>query len=114
VIEVANDIIAQGGPIPRASIQAEHVDLTPEVVAKLSQPPAKEGALIGVVPAGGAAATAGIQRGDVITRVGDRELSPELPLMNVLMDYRPGDTAKVVLNRNGRIIETEVRFAQRS
>jgi len=114
VLEVALAMIEQGGPIPRPSLQAEHLDLTPEVLARLSQPAAKQGALIGAVLPGGAAAEAGLQRGDIITQVGDYQLSPELPLLNALMNYRPGDAVRVVFNRSGRIIETEVRFAQRS
>jgi len=73
-----------------------------------------EGALIAAVTTGGAAATAGIIPGDIVTRIGDSAITTASPLLNAIMPYQPGDSAKVVLNRNGRIIETEVRFAQRS
>lgn len=114
VLEIAETIIAQGGQFPRPSIQAQHVDLTPEVLAKIPRPGAREGALVSAVAPGGAAAEAGLQAGDIITRFGDQEINPENPLLNALMAYEPGQTAKVVFNRNGRIIEAEVRLAQRS
>ena len=114
VMEIANVIIREGGQYPRPSIRAEHTDLTPEVLAKLSRPGAKEGALIGGVAPGGPAAEAGIQTGDIITRLGDHDINLENPLFNVLMRFEAGQTTRVVFNRNGRIIEAEVRFALRS
>ncbi len=114
VAAIAREIIERGSGIPRPSIQAGHVDLTPELLAARPRTGAKEGALIEGVNPGGPAAEAGIQAGDVITNVGDFVVDPAHPLLNVLMAFEPDETAKVVLNRNGRIIETEVRFAQRS
>jgi S1-C subfamily serine protease len=114
VNEIAQQIIRLGGGPPRPSIQAGHVDLTPEYLAARPRSGIKEGALIEAIAPAGPAAAAGIQPGDVITNVGDFAVNPSNPLLNVLMQFQPGDTATVVLNRNGRIIETEVRFAQRS
>ena len=114
VLLIAQGIIRAGGTYPRPSLDAEHVDLTPEVLARLSRSTVREGALIAAVTPGGAAATAGIIPGDIVTRIGDSAITTASPLLNAIMPYQPGDSAKVVLNRNGRIIETEVRFAQRS
>ena len=83
--------------------------------ARQTLPPAtREGALVGGVAPGGAAGQAGIQTGDIITRIGDHDINSANPLFNVLMHFEPGQTVQVVFNRNGRIIEAEVRFAQRS
>ncbi len=114
ILEVARGIIANGGQYPRPSLQVEHVDLTAEVLARLSRPAVREGALVTAVLAGGASDAAGIQAGDIITRVGDADINAEFPLLNSLLPVSPGDTVRVVLNRNGRIIETEVRLAKRS
>lgn len=114
VLEIARTIVETGASVARPSIQAQHVDLTPEVLAKIPRPGASQGALVSTVAAGGAAAEGGIQAGDIISQVGDQEINLENPLFNVMMNYKAGDTARVVLNRNGRIIETEVRFAQRT
>jgi 2-alkenal reductase len=113
-LDIAAGIIAAGGQYPRPSLQADHVDLTPETTLRGARPAVRQGAIITAVTSGGAADDAGIQVGDVLTKVGDYVVDEEHPLFNGLMPYQAGDTAKVVLNRNGRIIEAEVRFAKRS
>jgi len=114
VIEVAHTIIETGGQYPRPSLELEHIDLTPEVLARLNRPPVREGAVVTGVVRGGVAEAAGIQAGDVITRIGGEDINTGHPLLNAIVAARPGDTVRVVLNRNGRIIEVEVRLAQRS
>ena len=70
--------------------------------------------MVAAVAPGGPAAQAGIRVGDVITTIGDAAVDRSNPLYNALMTHAPGDTVRVVLNRNGRIIEVEVRLAKRS
>ncbi|MEO8538207.1 MAG: trypsin-like peptidase domain-containing protein [bacterium] len=114
LLEIARTIIQQGGQYPRPTLQLDHQDLTPEVLAKLGRTSVREGAVVvGIIP-NGAADVAGIQPGDILTRIGDQPIDATHPLFNVLMGFAPGDSAKVVLNRNGRIIETEVRLGKRS
>ena len=114
VMEIANLIIAARGPIARPSLQLEHLDLNDEVAARLPALPTSTGAVVLAVAQGGAAAQAGVRAGDVIVRVGDTAVDAQTPLLNALAKHQPGETVKVVLNRNGRIIETEVRLAKRS
>lgn len=114
VLTIARTIIETGGQYPRPSLQLEHLDLTPEVLAKIARPPTREGALVATIARGGVAEDAGIQAGDIITRIGDVDINGETPLLNALMGFEPGEAARVVLNRNGRIIEAEVRLAKRS
>lgn len=113
VMEVANRIIAEGS-YPRPSLNVDHLDLTAELLSRITRQPVNEGALISEVASGGAADMAGIREGDIITKLGDQDVNRANPLYNALMAFEPGETAKVVLNRNGRIIEAEVRFAKRS
>ncbi|MGE3572647.1 MAG: S1C family serine protease [Dehalococcoidia bacterium] len=114
VMRIANEIIRIGGSYPRPSIDADHIDLSADVIPRVTRLSVREGAFIAAVTPGGAADQAGIQAGDVIMQVGDTVINEDTPFLNALMEYNHGDTAKVVLNRNGRIIEVEVRFAQRS
>lgn len=114
LLQIAAVIIRDGGPYPRPSLQLDHQDLTSDVLPRLGRLSVREGALVVAVTPSGAAEKAGIQAGDILTSVGDHPVNPDHPLYNVLMGYAPGDTVKVVLNRNGRIIEAEVRLAQRS
>lgn len=114
VLSIARTIIETGGQYPRPSLQLDHLDLTPEVLARLSRPATREGAVVATVAGGGVSDEAGIQVGDIITRIGDIDVNAETPLFNALMSFEPGQAARVVLNRNGRIIEAEVRLAKRS
>lgn len=114
VLEVAGTIIALGGPPPRPSLELDHVDLDPEAATFFPGAAALEGALVRRLALPGAAADAGIRAGDIIIEVGGKPVDPAHPLLNVLIEFAPGDRVKVVFNRNGRIIETEVLLAQRS
>lgn len=114
VMEIANQIIAGGGAIERPSLGLEHIDITAENISRLPRTGVTQGALVAAVTAGGPAAEAGIRTGDVITKLGDEEVHRTNPLYNALMSHEPGDTVQVVLNRNGRIIEVEVRLGKRS
>ena len=114
VMEIANEIIRVGGSYPRPSIEADHIDLSADVIPRGTRLAVREGAFIASVVPGGVAEKAGIEAGDVITKVADTVIDADTPFLNAIKDYHEGDTARVVLNRNGRIIEVEVRFAQRS
>ncbi len=114
LLEIARRIIQDGGQYARPSLQMDHQDLTPEVLARLSRTSVREGAIVVGLITGGAASEAGIQLGDIVTHIGDTAVDAAHPLFNVLMAFEPGRTARVVLNRNGRIIEVEVRLAKRS
>jgi 2-alkenal reductase len=114
VMEIARGIIAAGGPLPRPSLGMDHLDLTPDVSDRLSRVAVDHGALVRAVTQGGPGAAAGIQAGDVITRLAGEEISQDVPLFNVLMRLNAGQTVPVVLNRAGRIIEVEVRLGKRA
>jgi 2-alkenal reductase len=114
VMEVANQIIAARGPIPRPSLELEHLDLNEEAAARLPAVATSTGAVVLSLHANGVAAQAGIRPGDVIVQVGTTAVDAQTPLLNALAMHQPGQTVKVVLNRNGRIIETEVRLATRA
>lgn len=113
-LDIANRIIAARGPIPRPSLELEHIDLNEEVAARLPALAVSSGAVVLTIVQGGAAAQAGIRAGDVIVQLGDDVIDARTPLLNALAGHQPGETVKVVLNRNGRIIEAEVRLAKRS
>jgi len=72
------------------------------------------GMLVESVDAGGAAERAGIQPGDVITRVED---TPVVDGQNIMMEIRnkkPGDTISIEVYRNGRnhTLPTTLGFGQ--
>lgn len=114
LMTIVNRIIADGGDYPRPSLGLDHLDINDEVLQRAPRLAVTEGALVTSVGTEGPGGTAGILVGDVITRVGSTAVNRESPLLNALTSFDPGQTARVVLNRNGRIIELEVRLARRS
>jgi S1-C subfamily serine protease len=67
-----------------------------------------EGAQVQNVPAGGAAAAAGIQEGDVITKVGNRMVRNAAELVVAVREHEIGETVQVVLARQGRELKLDV------
>jgi S1-C subfamily serine protease len=113
LMDVARQIIARGGNLARPTMGFEHLDITTEVASRFRLP-VDEGALVTDIAPGGPAAVAGIQRGDVITQLEDVAITRSMPFLSALASHKPGEAVRVVLNRNGRIIETEVRLGTRS
>ncbi len=113
ILPIARQIIADGASYPRPSLGLDARDLTPETLSRIARPAVSEGAVVVSVTPGGAAAVAGIQTGDIITKVGVEDVKTGAPLLNALEQHKPGETVRVVLNRNGRIIEADVRLTKR-
>lgn len=59
------------------------------------------GALVREVSPGSTAAAAGLQQGDVITRVDDRAITDADSLVATIRSYRPGDEVEVTWQRDG-------------
>ena len=53
---------------------------------------------------------AGLQRGDIIVQIGDMEIASVQDYMVVLSESNPGDTARVIVIRDGERVEMEVTF----
>jgi S1-C subfamily serine protease len=66
------------------------------------------------VPPSGPAADAGIQQGDVITKVGDYELNAQTTFSEALFNYKPGDTIDVVVKRGDKDMTVSVTLGDRS
>ena len=61
-----------------------------------------EGAVVRDVTAGSAAAKAGLQQGDVITKVDDHQIVSADSLVATIRSYRPGDTVTVTWEGDGK------------
>jgi putative serine protease PepD len=72
------------------------------------------GALVANVTSGGPADKAGIQRGDVINRVGDKAVNNSSDLVSAVQTGRPGDRINVSLTRNGSAKQVTVTLAEAS
>jgi S1-C subfamily serine protease len=86
--------------------QVKHADMN--LNARSASAETAEGAQVQNVPAGGAAAAAGIQEGDVITRLGNRMVRNAAELTVAVREHEIGDTVPVVLARQGRELTLQV------
>ncbi|MFD2080640.1 putative serine protease PepD [Actinopolymorpha cephalotaxi] len=90
---IAKELIANG--------RAEHAQLAVSVTATSGNDGVGNGASLQAVNAGGAADKAGLRKGDVITKVDDRQISDPDSLIAAVRSYRPGDKVTVTYVRGG-------------
>jgi S1-C subfamily serine protease len=109
--DVANQII-ETGSTRRAYLGVAHVDVTPELAAA-RQLEVNRGALVSSVGEGTPADEAGMEEGDIILRMGDLDVTADLPFLNVLMRLEPGATVPALINRDGNEITLQVTPIQR-
>ena len=105
VTRVADDLIAHGRVIRGAPGLR---------LARLSR--AENGKIIGArvrsLAAGLAAARAGLQVGDIITRIGPRAIASPAAAMTALHMHRPGEAFKVVVSRGGAALTLDMIMGQ--
>jgi|FaiFalFF_MnMetaG_3_1042247.scaffolds.fasta_scaffold01315_4 S1-C subfamily serine protease len=86
---------------PRAYLGITSVSMTPALAAAYGLP-VQRGVLIVDVAPDSPAERAGLQPGDVIVRVDDRDVTRSDELQAVLAAHQPGDQVRIVVNRQGR------------
>ena len=109
--DVAGQII-ESGSTRRAYLGVSHIDVTPEVAAA-RQLAVDRGAWVSSVGEGTPADEAGMEVGDIILRMGDLDVTADLPFLNVLMRLEPDETVSTLINRNGNEITLQVTPIQR-
>ncbi|PYI69485.1 hypothetical protein CVV68_02510 [Arthrobacter livingstonensis] len=100
---IANEIIANG--------KATHGQLGVSVsgTSALGQNSQfSAGATVAQVTSGSAAAKAGLQKGDVITQLGDRTISDASSLTAAVREQAAGATVKVTFTRSGKTMQKDV------
>jgi S1-C subfamily serine protease len=85
-------------------------ELTPEIAAALQR---TTGALVLDVVAGGPAARAGLQPGDVIVRFDDTRIATVEDVLAALRGHQPGDTVTLTYDRNGKQAQAAVTLSER-
>jgi len=102
---------ASAAPSPMGDVRTHGASLG--TVPDYAGPPeGKPGVLLAGVRPGGPADQAGLRRGDIIVRIGTHEVRNVEDLMFVLRSAKPGEKAKVSLERAGKRVELEVTFGQ--
>jgi hypothetical protein len=105
-------------PSPHAQAPAAGQAQTPGYGAYLGTVPDMAGDVTGVklsgVRAGSPAAKAGLQRDDVITRIGDMPVTDLQAMTDALRAHKPGDVVPVTVQRDGRPLTISVTLGARS
>lgn len=107
VKEICDKIISkQNDPTPYIGIQISQT-YTADQLKALGYP---AGAVVSSVVEGAPAASAGIQRGDIITEFNGVAINNYTDLDGALADCKPGDSATVKIYRAGRFYSTNVNI----
>ena len=105
-MKVANDLI-QYGEVQKAIPGIEAVELTPELAEEMKLN-SLNGVIVTHVVKNGAAELAGIAKNDVITKLGDQEISGMGSFEEALSYYYPGQKLPVSFSRNGTTKTTQL------
>jgi S1-C subfamily serine protease len=95
----------------RAALGVSVTDVTP-LVAQQDNLSVDHGALIVNVVSGGAAANAGLQPGDVITKVGNTDVTDVTSLGDALAQYNPGQKVPVQIYRGNQQLTVNVTLGE--
>lgn len=104
--------LVENGYVLRGWAGVATQDVSPQLAASFRLPVAR-GALVTGLLAGGPAALAGVQPGDVIVGVDGEEVAGSDELRNRIAALKPGSTAKLSLFRTGKTLELDVTVARR-
>lgn len=103
VKKVVNDLM-KFGTVQRAFLGVEYApnELTEEQKADLGVKDNFEGVFVTGVPDGGAAALAGVKKGDVITKINSVKVSSGPEMVEQVTRFKPGDKITVTYLRDGK------------
>ena len=74
--------------------------------------PVDSGAYISNIDPGGPAALAGLQAGDIITKIGDQSLDDDHPFINVLYNFSTGATTTLELIRDQETLNIQITLGE--
>lgn len=107
---VAEKIIAKGYIArPYLGIRWQWID--PNLANRYGLP-VQWGVYVSTVLPGSPAASAGLQEGDIITKIGDQQLDGDHPYANALYKYAPGDTVTLSVQRGRQQVEVQVKLVE--
>jgi Do/DeqQ family serine protease len=116
VKKIVNDII-QYGDVQRGYLGVSYYttdDMTEEQAKSLGIPTNVEGVYVSAVSPDGGAASAGIRKGDVITRVNNAAVISGIQMSAQIASFRPGDKVPVTYLRSGKEYTVSVVLKKRS
>jgi len=111
VKKIVSDLI-EYGEVQRAFIGFDVADIDSKMVTKLDDK-AFEGVYVQSVEAGGAGATAGIQKGDVVVKLDAYTINSKAEFLERLSYHRPGDVVTLIVKRAGGVQQIKVKLQNR-
>jgi serine protease DegQ len=111
VVDVVGQLL-KNGRASHAFLGITPQAITPEIADRLGLD-RTTGVLVLTAESGGPAADAGIRPGDVLTRMGNRELEGVEDLLDELRQHKAGDRVQITLVRGGRTQQVEVTLVER-
>lgn len=115
-INTANAIaeqLIQTGHISHPYLGISFQPISPDIAAAYNLP-VQWGAYVTDVAANSPASQANLQRGDIITAIGNVTLDETHSYINTLFTYKPGDQVTLTLVRNGKTLQVQVTLGDSS
>jgi 2-alkenal reductase len=109
---VAEQLI-QTGHISRPYLGISFQPITPDIATAYNLP-IQWGAYVTDVASNSPASQANLQRGDIITAIGNVTLDETHSYINALFTYKPGDQVTLTLARNGKTLQVQVTLGDSS
>ena len=110
VINIAEQVI-KDGKVTRPYLGVGVSNLSTETMISSEQ---KTGVIIGSVEDNSAASKAGLKEGDIITKVGDYDITSVLYFKYYVNRYKPNDKVTITYVRDGKTHTTELTFGTKS
>ncbi len=107
------DSIIETGEVRRGFLGAQVVDVTP-AASKAYDLKVDKGALVAGVLEGKPASIAGLQPGDVVTKIDGRPCRGGTHLVNDVAVRRPGTSINLEVNRMGEVLDLKVDLQERT
>ena len=85
--------------------------IAPDIASNYNLP-VQWGAYVTHVAGNSPASQAGLQQGDIITKVGDTGLDQQHSYLNALFSYKPGDVVGLTIIRGGQTLELKVTLGE--
>lgn len=109
IVRKVIDDLTHFGVVQRAFLGINPEELTDEIASKEGLKNLK-GVYVGRIVEKGAAAEAGLQQGDVITKINGKAITTVPELLESVGSKRPGDEIKIEYLRKGKSIESSVEL----
>jgi serine protease Do len=110
-VQAVADQIIRKGYFSRPYLGVTYQWITPDIAAMYALQ-VQWGAYITQIDQGSPAQKAGLQRGDIITRIGDTTLDSGHPYINALYKHAPGEIINLEVARDLKTIEVQVTLGE--